>query len=546
MATATFVSQDTTTQGNWVGVYGADGWFLQGDSPQSSIPSYSTSPIFTSWSGVAFNSSSTDARALQLASNHAARNSAIQYTNGTASISLTITGTRQISYYAWSVDGPTGYRIDVLDGSTNAVLDSRTVADAYATPTYLSWNISGSVILSVVTLSGTNGARFSGLFFDTTSPQISLSPSCQLPGTAVTVTVTGALTSFSQGATTVGVSGTGVTVGVITVSSATSLTVVLSADSGAAVGSRTLTITTGAEVFTSPYSIGAAYWKLTVTQSSAPYSLAEWRFFDSSSGEIARSGVAATAQSTNANSPANVFDSDASTFWAGNQNTSLTAQFPAAINPASFSIQTRSDSSSQVPYDLAIQYGDGSTYTILYSYLGLPWNKTNGQTITLNGANAAPATIGISYRLKITADAYSSPAALAELVFLDTSGTAIPTTKYAAISPDTNGEPDPGMMAFNGSTSDYWASGNPPSAGNPIYLGYRFGTNVMVGSIQLTPRSDLLGQAPTVFVLQQSVDEVTWTDVQSYTATWSTSSPQTFTVSSVPSISQQPCSFVLM
>ena len=39
-AAATFVSQDTTTQGNWQGVYGSDGYNIIGD--QSSYPVYAT------------------------------------------------------------------------------------------------------------------------------------------------------------------------------------------------------------------------------------------------------------------------------------------------------------------------------------------------------------------------------------------------------------------------------------------------------------------------------------------------------------------------
>ena len=70
----------------------------------------------------------------------------------------------------------------------------------------------------------------------------SVSPNQGMPGTTVAVTLTG--TNFVVGATTVNVSGAGVTVTNVVVGSATSLTASFVLDPAAAVGPRTVTVTT--------------------------------------------------------------------------------------------------------------------------------------------------------------------------------------------------------------------------------------------------------------------------------------------------------------
>lgn len=39
-ASATFIGTNTTTQGSWKGVYGADGWNVIGDTGSTNNPSY--------------------------------------------------------------------------------------------------------------------------------------------------------------------------------------------------------------------------------------------------------------------------------------------------------------------------------------------------------------------------------------------------------------------------------------------------------------------------------------------------------------------------
>ena len=83
-------------------------------------------------------------------------------------------------------------------------------------------------------------------------PLISINPTSGQQGQQnLTVTITGLLTNWVQGTTTVDF-GAGVTVAFLTVNSPTNATAVLNIDSAAALGARTVTMTTGNEIETLP------------------------------------------------------------------------------------------------------------------------------------------------------------------------------------------------------------------------------------------------------------------------------------------------------
>ena len=86
----------------------------------------------------------------------------------------------------------------------------------------------------------------------------SLDPGAAPPGTTVSVNVTGVNTTFEQGVTTASF-GSGVTVNSVTVHSHTSATVNISVESGAALGLRTVTLTTGGEVATLADTFGVGF-----------------------------------------------------------------------------------------------------------------------------------------------------------------------------------------------------------------------------------------------------------------------------------------------
>ncbi|BDC49849.1 hypothetical protein F183_A21650 [Bryobacterales bacterium F-183] len=102
------------------------------------------------------------------------------------------------------------------------------------------------------TVSVTTGGQVLTSSFSVTPAAIllSLNPTAMLRGQTRSITITGQQTQFAQGVTTVAFSGTGVTVNSVTVSSATQLVANVTVAQGAAVGPRTITVTTGSEVLT--------------------------------------------------------------------------------------------------------------------------------------------------------------------------------------------------------------------------------------------------------------------------------------------------------
>ena len=166
-AAATFVSEDTNTQGNWQGVYGSDGYNILGN--QSSYPVYAavTTSNVATW---VWNSSTSDDRALQDANTTGAtdRTAACWYSNGgsfTVDVNLPDGNTHVVSIYAddWDNQGRTE-RVDVIDPSTGTVLDSRTIS-SFTGGVYLSWQLTGNVQLRFTALTGPN-AVMNGIFFE--------------------------------------------------------------------------------------------------------------------------------------------------------------------------------------------------------------------------------------------------------------------------------------------------------------------------------------------------------------------------------------------
>ncbi len=161
---ATFVAADTTTQGSWHGIYGADGYSVAADS--QSIPKYASLAV-QNQSNYTWASSTNDPRALQTGSG-AGRIAATWYLSGTFSIDVNLTDGNSHQFALYAVDFDTNARsetIQVLDANTNAVLDTRTLS-SFSNGVYLVWNISGHVKINVIWTGGFgfNGV-VSGVFF---------------------------------------------------------------------------------------------------------------------------------------------------------------------------------------------------------------------------------------------------------------------------------------------------------------------------------------------------------------------------------------------
>ncbi|MDQ6676228.1 MAG: hypothetical protein M3Z09_02910 [Acidobacteriota bacterium] len=160
---AIFLKADAATQGNWRTAYGKDGYAVVNDS--TSYPAYAKVSL-SGASSYTWASSTTDIRALQRAA--AADRIASTwygYDNFVIDINLTDGKAHQVSLYCLDWEPANrSQRIDILDASTNALLDSQTVS-SFGSGKYLVWTILGHV-RARVTLTAASNAVVSGLFFN--------------------------------------------------------------------------------------------------------------------------------------------------------------------------------------------------------------------------------------------------------------------------------------------------------------------------------------------------------------------------------------------
>ncbi len=167
---AAFIKTDTATQGNWKPNYGADGWNVSQDTSANNpqIPAYAQ-VAFSGANGWAWAGSTSDVRALQkTAAGSADRIAGCWYGGASYDIDVNTTdgNTHQIALYGvdWDGYGPRSETIQVLDGDTAAVLDSRSLS-AFQNGIYEVWNVKGHVKFHVVNNLGGYNIVLSGLFF---------------------------------------------------------------------------------------------------------------------------------------------------------------------------------------------------------------------------------------------------------------------------------------------------------------------------------------------------------------------------------------------
>lgn len=298
-------------------------------------------------------------------------------------------------------------------------------------------------------------------------------------------------------------------------------------------------------LFAAPLYGQHAYWRLYITRgSTSAISIAEWQFYDNTSTLIPTTGGTVTA-CAGTTSPANAFDANPSTFSFTNGTIPCwwQYQFASAVSPVSWTLTNRGSFPDQTPTDIQIQYSDnGSAYTAAYYFYGLAWYTSAQSTLTLSSSTAAPASIGVSWRILVTNDTAGQSTSVADLILYNASNVAYATSLYAALCStaiqsdagytDSPGKAFYGLNPAGGSNNPYWASINTPTTGSPEWLGYRFASSsVYPSTFSITARVGSVTQAPHTFSLQSSTDEVTWTTLESYTAAaWTTNSQvQTFT-----------------
>ena len=166
----TFVRSDTSTQGNWVSLYGGQGYSIAGET--NNLPAFA-SVVISGQSNWTWSTSTTDPRAPLITSSPAGagRTAACWYspTSFTVDVNLTDGVTHQVALYAldWDNAGRTE-RVDVVVNPANGVLDSRTVS-SFTGGQYLVYNVTGHVQFRITNVAGAN-AVLSGIFLGGTSP----------------------------------------------------------------------------------------------------------------------------------------------------------------------------------------------------------------------------------------------------------------------------------------------------------------------------------------------------------------------------------------
>jgi hypothetical protein len=143
-------------------VYGSEGFNTIGDT--ISYPSYAQLSVTGNQTYV-WDNPSTDVRALQKASG-TMRVAAtwFSYSSMTIDLSLTDGNAHTVALYFLDWDNlGRAERVDVVNATTNALLDSRTMS-SFRDGKYLVWSIRGHVKI-IITLTGGGNAAVSGLFF---------------------------------------------------------------------------------------------------------------------------------------------------------------------------------------------------------------------------------------------------------------------------------------------------------------------------------------------------------------------------------------------
>lgn len=161
-ATATFVGSNTTTKGNWKGVYGSEGYAIFQDV--TAFPSYvRVTPL--SKSDWVWQYSTADSRAPLKGNSTTDRIAGCWYSSSGYSIDLAFTDTaaHRVSLYLldWDSMGR-AETIQIVNGDTGAVLYNQSVG-GFSGGTYMTWDMSGHVKINITPTSG--NAVASAIFF---------------------------------------------------------------------------------------------------------------------------------------------------------------------------------------------------------------------------------------------------------------------------------------------------------------------------------------------------------------------------------------------
>jgi hypothetical protein len=164
-----FLRSDTTTLGNWIGVYGDDGYFIPGSSQNS--------PQYLDFSSSAdqwiWTSEPKVENALRVAGASNNRIASCWYSSTSMNFEFPVSDGNMhvLSMYFW--DAWSSGReevVDLIDTESGATLDSRLLRD-FKSGVYLVWQVTGKVRIRISCSSGVN-AVVSGIFFDSPTSKV--------------------------------------------------------------------------------------------------------------------------------------------------------------------------------------------------------------------------------------------------------------------------------------------------------------------------------------------------------------------------------------
>lgn len=189
MATATYKGRNFKTLGNWIGVFGTDGYYViggvDGTTDSSSYPSYVSG--FTVSGNSTHTWGSSDSRMLQRVGG-SGRTSKLWYSGSSLNVTMAFSSAKLLTLYATSDDS--NIRIvtfEIRSNDDNSLLDSRTFRDYQTIPHYFSWVVNGNIKVVVKNETGSTNATVAGFFFDP-DPGVTLpTASASLVGTDTTI-----------------------------------------------------------------------------------------------------------------------------------------------------------------------------------------------------------------------------------------------------------------------------------------------------------------------------------------------------------------------
>ncbi len=150
--TVSFIKADTTTQGNWIGTYGSQGYDVIGNA--ASLPSYATvTPA--GQTPYTWAATSADPRALQVAGGFG-RIAACWYSASSFTVDANLNDGQTHGLELYFIDWDTtarGETVQFSNPATGAVLNTQTVTSFHA-GVYLDWDVSGNVDITITHQAG--------------------------------------------------------------------------------------------------------------------------------------------------------------------------------------------------------------------------------------------------------------------------------------------------------------------------------------------------------------------------------------------------------